>query len=187
VAGAAAAPLLHSLLAPTLLTWPWRLHYAADTISSSPQAHQHMPLPLPLHSAAGMTIAIDVLKAVEMLGGQATHNDLLALVKGARAEASSAACVELAQRGKLLLQAGVEAQTVADVYADLMLVSGLGLPVRAWCLCPVSTAGLGCCISALAAGCCCGRTCLHDLAPHIPCWSCLCTTPCPHPPPTHAL
>lgn len=91
-----------------------------------------------------MTIAIDVLKAVEMLGGQATHSDLLVLVRGARAEASSAACVELAQRGKLLQQAGVEAQTVADVYADLMLVRGWLAARTTVCLCVLCWSWLVC-------------------------------------------
>jgi hypothetical protein len=78
-----------------------------------------------------MAIALDVLKAVEMLGGCATRQDLLVLVRGAVAEASSAACVELAQRGKLLQQGGVDAQTVADVYADLLLVRMMHQPERA--------------------------------------------------------
>ncbi|GAX74653.1 hypothetical protein CEUSTIGMA_g2101.t1 [Chlamydomonas eustigma] len=76
-----------------------------------------------LNKTAGMAIAVELLRAMEMLKARPTSADLETLVMGAVTEASPEAAVEVSQRlHRLLKEPGYSPEVVAGLYGQLARV-----------------------------------------------------------------
>jgi len=73
-----------------------------------------------LNKSAGMSVAFEVMKSMEMLGGNLSGPDFEALVMGTVTEENVEVALELSQRLPRLLSMGYEAATVASLYERLV-------------------------------------------------------------------